>query len=214
MNSRIAVSILALALTGGVSFASLRASGGTAHHDPVPAPTAAPSASSAVPPLPPNHPPIGASTRIVPTNETAAIAWGDPAGWQRMPNPNPIRIATYGVPGVGGQDGAELTVARAGGTTEANIQRWLHEFDEMGRETRTESTVRGMQVTIVETTGTYTSGVMGPRSNRRPGWALLAAIVETPGSHYFFKMLGPKDSVRAARPALDSLIGSIVPISP
>jgi hypothetical protein len=66
-----------------------------------------------------------------------------------------------------------------------------------------------MKVTIVTTTGTYTGGAMGPTATRRERWALLAAIVESPGPHYFFKMLGPRDTVSAARPSLEALVKSI-----
>jgi hypothetical protein len=42
-----------------------------------------------------------------------------------------------------------------------------------------------------------------------PGWALLGAIVETPGSPYFFKMLGPSPSIQTARPSFDRLLASL-----
>jgi hypothetical protein len=55
---------------------------------------------------------------------------------------------------------------------------------------------------------------MGPgaASTPRPRWSLLAAIVETAGSPYFFKLLGPAATVRAARPAFDGLVSSCTPM--
>jgi hypothetical protein len=38
---------------------------------------------------------------------------------------------------------------------------------------------------------------------------LLGAVVETDGPFYFFKMVGPADAVRAARPAFDVLLSSV-----
>jgi hypothetical protein len=167
--------------------------------------------------LPPNHPAIGSTSHAVtPTSAPPAIAWNDPSDWERIANPSAMRLATYRVHGVGASDDAELSVVRAGGTTEANIQRWLGEFDDMGKETRTETMVNGMKVTFVETSGTYLgSAMVGPGpSTRHKGWALLAAIVETPGPHYFFKMLGPKSTLASARPALEALVKGISPAAP
>ena len=166
------------------------------------------------PALPPNHPPIpsGGSphgSMPVPTDESAAIAWTAPSTWTTEANPNSMRLATYSVPG-----GAEVSVARAGGTTEANIQRWLAQFDGAGAETRTEKTVRGLHATVVEVAGTYQGmGGMGggPGAGSHPGWALLGAIVETKGSPYFFKMIGPAPAVKAAHASFDALLGSITP---
>jgi len=213
MTSRVAIALLFVALAGGVSLAAFRATGASEEHPKKAQASAA--ATSPVPLLPPNHPPIGSTSRaVVPTNDAPAIRWTDPSGWERIPNPNPMRIATYRIPGARGGDPAELTVVRAGGTLEANVQRWLGEFDDMGKETRTEMTVSGMKVTLVETSGTYLGTSMGPSSMRHAGWALLSAIVETPGPHYFFKMLGPQATVAAARPSLEALLNGITPISP
>jgi hypothetical protein len=41
--------------------------------------------------------------------------------------------------------------------------------------------------------------------------ALVAAIVPASGSAYFFKVLGPKKAVAAARPSFDRLVASITP---
>jgi hypothetical protein len=124
-----------------------------------------------------------------------------------------MRIATYRVPGAGDDQSAEMSVARAGGTIDANIQRWIDQFDQAGQDTRTEKTIRGLNVTIVEVAGTYLGGGMpGAPSSAHPGWALLAAIVQTPGSPYFFKLIGPAATLRAARSRFNSLIDSIVPV--
>jgi hypothetical protein len=109
-----------------------------------------------------------------------------------------------------------MAVARAGGSTDANIERWRGQFASAADQApkRTEKTVRGLKVTIVELSGTYTPVGMMPGASPgepHPGWALLAAIVETPGTPYFFKLVGPLSAIRAARPKFDSLIASITP---
>jgi hypothetical protein len=165
--------------------------------------------------LPPNHPMIGAGgapiASVRPVEEPPAIAWTVPDGWQAAPNPNAMRIATYRVPAAAGDDeDAEVTVSRAGGTTDANIQRWLGQFDDAGKDTRVEAMVRGMKVTIVDVKGTYVGG-MTPSAQPRRGFALVGAIVETLGSPYFVKMIGPAKTVSAARPAFEKLVRGITP---
>jgi hypothetical protein len=73
--------------------------------------------------------------------------------------------------------------------------------------------VRGLAVKTVEVGGTFAGGGMmpGAASEPRAGWTLVGSVVETQGSHYFFKMVGPTSRVRAARPSFDSMIASISP---
>ncbi len=165
--------------------------------------------------LPPNHPDIhgagaGGGTVAAPTDQ-ASITWTVPAGWKTVPNPNSMRIATYVVTGPDGD--AEVTVSRAGGTPEANIERWLGQFDEAGKDVRAVKTIRGVKVSTVEVAGTYSGGGMGPGkpAGPHPGWALSGAIVEAPGSPYFFKMIGGKGTVRGAHASFDALLASITP---
>jgi hypothetical protein len=166
--------------------------------------------------LPPDHPPIvtgnsphGMQGAIgAGSDEAPAITWKVPESWQTAPNPNPMRVATYRP-----SPQTEVSVARAGGSTEANIERWIGQFDDASHEVRTEKTVRGLAVRIVEVSGTYAGGGMAPgTSESHPGWTLVGAVVETPDSpHYFFKLLGPTEQVRAARASLDALLASIAP---
>lgn len=162
--------------------------------------------------LPPNHPPIGGMTapRLLPpaADDPPALVWTVPGAWTEAANPNAMRLATYRAPG-----GVEVSVSRAGGATEANIQRWIAQFDDVGRENRAEKTVHGLHVVTVDVVGTYVGGgmSMGGPSEPKHDWALVGAIVESPRSPYFFKMTGPAAAARAARPALDRLIESISP---
>jgi hypothetical protein len=167
--------------------------------------------------LPPNHPPIdrGSSpqgTVLPASDEAPALAWEVPRGWQTIPNPNAMRLATYRVT-ADSTDAPEVSVARAGGTAEANIQRWLDQFDQRGADKRTQMRVHGLDVTIVEVSGTYMGGSMmpGAQSASHPGWTLVGAIVPTATSAYFFKLLGPTAKVQTARASFDALVASFAP---
>ncbi len=184
--------------------------------------------------LPPGHPPIGGGSPFDAilgpstaraSNDLAAAAsltWTAPASFLVAPNPSTMRLATYAIPRAAGDaDATELSVVQAGGSTDANIERWLGQFDDAGKETRVVQQIAGMKVTVVEVHGTFQGGGMamgaaamnakGPAPQAHTKWALLAAIVEAPGSPYFFKMVGPQKSVAAARAPFDALVASITP---
>jgi hypothetical protein len=215
--------VIVVVLASAAAFALLRSP------SPAPAPVAAEPPPAAAPPLdgphgsalPPNHPPIGGgdSPHAAPmgppsSDEPAAITWKAPDAWASAPNPSTMRLATYKIPAAKGDaEGAELAISRAGGAKEANIQRWVGQFDDAGKDGRAERTVRGMKLTIVDVTGTFMGGGMMPGASAGPkkGWMLLGAIVETTGTPYFFKMTGPAATVRAARPAFEKMLDGIAP---
>jgi hypothetical protein len=185
-----------------------------------PDPAGAPSVA-----LPPNHPAIGGMTgmsgmsghgphggsAMMPNAganpEPPGIVWTAPPSWQTSPNPNAMRLATYKV-----GDGSELSVARAGGSVDANVQRWTAQFDGTPRVDRSDKQVHGLKVTVVRIGGTFLGGGMSASApEKHDGWAMVAAIVESTGSPYFFKLIGPSDQVDRARAAFDALVSSIAP---
>jgi hypothetical protein len=168
------------------------------------------------PALPPNHPPMGGTPSFgsgtpAPANEAAEIAWTLPPNWHTVPNPSPMRIATYRVPRAPGEtEEAELSVTRAGGTANSNADRWIAQFDRTASGAREEKTIEGFKVTVVSVDGTFLGGgMMGAPSSPRAGWALLGAIVETPGLPYFFKLVGPANTVSAARAPFQTMIAGM-----
>jgi hypothetical protein len=171
--------------------------------------------------LPPGHPPVDDSTSDPngaignmgdnPTGQEPSLEWKAPPRWQLVPNASTMRLATYRVPHAPGDAmDAELAITRAGGSADANAERWIHQFDEAGQKTanRTTRSVGLAEVAIVEVRGAY-SGGMGKEGSPQPGWALIGAIVSSPGMPYFFKLTGPAKSVFAARGEFDALIGTL-----
>jgi hypothetical protein len=164
--------------------------------------------------LPPNHPAIGGAGAPHGSMPSAAadppaLAWKMPAGWQEAPSPNAMRLATYRAP-----DGVEVSISRAGGATDANIQRWVGQFDDVGREVHAEKTVHGLHVVTVDVAGTFVGGGMTPgaAAESHPAWAMVGAVIESRSPPYFIKMTGPVDAVRAARAAFDRLVDGVTPI--
>ncbi|MGD0679584.1 MAG: hypothetical protein ABSC94_29700 [Polyangiaceae bacterium] len=169
--------------------------------------------------LPPGHPPVDDTTPqqiggmgVTSPEEETSLEWKAPVRWQLVPNTSTMRLATYRVPRAAGDIAdAELSITRAGGSADANAERWIHQFDDAGQRTakRTTRAVGLAEVAIVEVEGTYSGGMSKEGSSQR-GWALLGAIVSTPGTPYFFKLTGPEKSVHAARKEFEALIDSLV----
>ncbi|MGH7438207.1 MAG: hypothetical protein ACRENE_21185 [Polyangiaceae bacterium] len=140
----------------------------------------------------------------------ATIRWTAPGVWQAAPNPNGMRLATYHP-----SPAVDVSVSRAGGSTDANIERWVHQFEEASPPKRTDSKVKGLDVHAVEVSGTYASGgMMGGTPQMHEGWSLVGAVVEAADAKYFFKMVGPSDQVAAARAAFDTMVRSVAPRTP
>jgi len=169
--------------------------------------------------LPPDHPPVdGIATDQESFDDEsdvpAALVWRAPVKWALVANPNKMRLATYRIPAASVADEAELSVVRAGGTTEANFARWTDQFADAEPAKRTHKKLRGLDVWTLEVGGTFLATGMGPSAGAqapRPGWRLQGAVVETKGGSYFFKLVGPSASVRAARAEFDALLESIEP---
>ena len=170
-----------------------------------PTPTASPERAAAPSPTP-NAP----AKEAAPARPTEVV-YEAPAGWQKAENPNPMRKATFKIPHAEGDaEDAELSVSQAGGTVDANVQRWAGQF-ERGKDepvSRKQMKVGDLDVTVVELHGTFAGGGMpgAPAAGPKTNWALLGAIVETQGSLTFFKLTGPEKTVQSAKPAFDKFV--------
>jgi hypothetical protein len=132
--------------------------------------------------------------------------------------------AVYKVPKAGGdKEEAELTVLFFGtgsqGDAAKRFPEWLSDFDgKVGETAKRESfEVRGMKVELVEAAGTYKIALgpkVGPKKKApmqmvKENWRLLGAVVKTPDrGNWFFKLVGPTDTVEAARASFRALIES------
>jgi hypothetical protein len=150
----------------------------------------------------------------------AGVRWTAPASW-KVEAARPMRAATYSVPLAPGDQGvAECVVnffgAGQGGGVEANIERWRGQV--LGADGKPAAakidkrTGRGIPITVIDTTGTYT-GMGGPMANANPaaGYRLIGAIVEGPGGSVFFKLTGPAKTIAAQQKVFEQLLASIQP---
>ena len=149
--------------------------------------------------------------------QAGGLSWKAPAGWPVDPQGSQMRVATYRIPAARGDaEAGELGVfyfgKGEGGPASANVDRWLHQFTpESGAakpSSRTE-TVNGIRVTRVAAEGTYASGMPGGPSTPKAKFALLGAIAEGSDGNVFFKLVGPRGTVRAASGQFEALVRSL-----
>lgn len=135
------------------------------------------------------------------------LAWTAPEGWVEEEPASGLRVSQYRLPKAEGDpEDAVAYVAHfpgGGGTVEANLQRWYDQFIQPdGRPTKAVAKVNrtehhGLQQTIVDVSGTFQQSTtpMGPVSEEKPGFRMLAAVIETPAEPWFVKLVGPEKTV-------------------
>lgn len=138
-------------------------------------------------------------------DSAGGISWTAPAAW-KADAPRPMRAATYLAPAAkGDSEGAECGVfyfgEGQGGGVDANIDRWVGQFEGGKAPVRKKERLGGFEVTLVEVEGTFASSMGGPMGPKTPkvGFKLLGAIVEGPKGNVFFKLTGPARTVEASR---------------
>jgi len=151
-----------------------------------------------------------------------------PEGFVRVRPSSGMVETEFGIPSEGkGNDGAELppgrmTVMGAGGSVQANIDRWCGQFTQPdGGDTKDKTVtktfkVAGATVTMVDIQGTYLDQPGGPfaggKTIQRPAYRMLAGIVETPDAgNYFLKFYGPAATVEKHAEGFKKMLESMVP---
>jgi hypothetical protein len=161
--------------------------------------------------------------------EDATIAVADgkltlkaPADWTRKKPTSGIVEHEFAITKSEG-DAADgrMTVMGAGGSVDANIERWLGQFlDADGKKLTKDKAkidkkkVAGEDVTIVDISGTYLDKPGGPFTPgppvERKNYRMLAGVVATKNlGNYFFKFYGPEKTVEANEDAFLKMLNSL-----
>jgi hypothetical protein len=154
------------------------------------------------------------------SDSVAGLSWTVHNRWKKGED-QPMRVATYVVPASEGDlEDAECAVyyfgPDQGGGVEANIQRWIGQFEqpdggasENAAKVSTWNT-NGVEITSMDLEGTYTGG--GPAMGMQEPQAdyrMLAAIADGPEGLVFFKLVGPKRTVVEAAPEFQFVVASV-----
>jgi hypothetical protein len=142
-----------------------------------------------------------------------------PADWTTKPVTSNMRAADFVLPGKAGD--AELIVYYFGsggaGSIDDNVNRWLDQFQQPdGKSSRDAAKIEktkfgGQDATYVSVTGRYVNQGMpgGGGPVDKPDQALLAAIVGSPSGPYYFKLVGPKETIDAQAKAFRAMLDSL-----
>jgi hypothetical protein len=122
------------------------------------------------------------------------IKFDAPAGWTKEEPSSNMRKAQYKVPdkekkGADGQM-ALFYFGPRNDMLEGNLQRWAQQMG--AADPKTEVIQGKCKIHLVDLKGTYTGdNDKGPQENQR----LLAAVVENADGPWYFKLVGPADTV-------------------
>lgn len=159
-----------------------------------------------------------------PAQDLGAITVRAPSAWKAEAPTSGMRKAQYTLEKAkADQEPATLVVyyfgQNQGGSVEDNLERWYGQFQQQdGSASKDKAkvsrrTVSGMPVTEVDVSGAYAPGSMNPMmphgQEPKPGYRMLAAIVETAQGPYFFKLTGPERTVEKWHKPFDRFIERI-----
>jgi len=136
-----------------------------------------------------------------------------PTGWVKEEPKSRLRLAQFRIPGKDGKAGELLIFSFGASGVEANIRRWINQYEPEGRTTKIFSgdSEQGKYF-LVDLSGTYKKPVGPPiagKTEPTPNSGTLAVIlvIEDKGV-YYLKLNGPKELVAAQREPLRKAFGA------
>jgi hypothetical protein len=145
-----------------------------------------------------------------------------PRGWVEEVPSSSMRKGQFVLPrGEGDSSDGELVVfyfgQGQGGSAEANIDRWISQITQSNgssskaRAGTSRKTISGLAVTVVDLSGDYHPLMMPGASSQEPktGYRMIAAVVETSEGPWFFKLVGPEQTVAKWSASFDQFLNSI-----
>ena len=169
-----------------------------------------------------------AAPTSAPAPAVEPLRWAVPPTWTVLDQPKMgPRKASYKADKAGA-DKEDATVdvmffgTGAKGDVEKNFKEWYGQFDgDVGATAKREklAAASGLEVELVETTAPSTFKValtppVGPKKQPpvqmvKNGWRMRGAAVKTPDrGTWFFRMVGPDETVQAAKSAFRALVDS------
>jgi hypothetical protein len=154
--------------------------------------------------------------------EQPGLSYDIPDEWTQETPSSRLRQAQFRLPRAEGDpEDAELAVfyfGGQGGSIQGNIDRWVGQFSKPDGSTAQADAVstkesNGITFAIVDVSGTYNqaTGPMmgGGETIAKPNFRMLAAIAETPGGPWFFKLTGPEKTIEKWEEPLGAFLDSI-----
>ena len=149
--------------------------------------------------------------------QAGAVRLTAPADWVRGTPRSNFVAAEFQLPRAEGdeQDG-RLTLSVAGGSVDANLDRWRGQFGgKPERDSRDDVSIAGVTVTVVDYSGTYNDS-MGPFApgEQRPGYRMIGAVVPVGSQLHFIKAYGPEKTMEQHAAAFQAFLQTLRVDSP
>jgi hypothetical protein len=103
-----------------------------------------------------------------------------------------------------------LTLSSAGGGLDANIERWIGQFELPEGESPKQEKIPfdGKEATWVDLRGTFNAPPMAGGSGPKENWRMLGVAIPKSPQDYYLKLTGPQDAVAEAEASLKELVAS------
>ena len=169
-------------------------------------------------PGPPAAPAVAPGAAPAPSAEgpsfsAIGLALTAPEGWQRQAPRSSMRVAQFGLSAAEGAEAGEVSVIGAGGSVEANIDRWKKQFAGDVETSTVTKDIAGGKIHHVTINGTYlyqARPMAGPTESK-PGWRVRGLIFEVQGGLLFVKGWGPKATMDKHEAGFHALAASAKP---
>jgi hypothetical protein len=144
-------------------------------------------------------------------NPKGRVEFTAPEGWKKVKPKSFIVEVEFEVPAAKGDETpGRLTAMGAGGDIQANIDRWVGQFQGDVKPQIDKLTVDGAEVQVVSLAGTYKDSPAGPfaggKTTLRENYQMLGAICKTEKGNYFLKLYGHKSTIGDNEKAFRSLV--------
>lgn len=141
-----------------------------------------------------------------------------PEKWSWVATTSAMRKAQLKVESTDGKSSGEAVFFHFGvgdgGGAQANVQRWLGQFEEKGDQLASkveETTLRGRKLTFVRASGTYRSGMPGGPTTPLKDHMLLGAILDSAEGSVFVRFTAPKALGAASEAEFRKMVESAIP---
>ena len=140
------------------------------------------------------------------------LSFAPDADWARAVPTSDMRKAQYTLPGTAGS--AELILFHfpgMGGMVQANLERWAGQMGAtLDQSEVSNAEVNGLQLTTIGVTGTYTDSMRpGAGGAALPDYRMQATVIEGAGGPWFFKLVGPEETVKSWAASYEAMIQSV-----
>lgn len=142
-----------------------------------------------------------------------ALTLTAPDDWVRKPTQSSFVEAEFALPKAEGDDAdGRLTVSIAGGSVEANIDRWKDQFVEMTDSKEEKIDAGGLEATLVDFSGVFNDqrGPFTPAVTRSD-YRMIAAVIPVGQQLHFVKATGPQKTIEAHAEKIKAFVRSAKP---